>query len=57
VGVVSTIPEKCKRCGLCFKACPSEAIRWEKKQVAEIIPEKCTRCMSCYRACPFDAID
>ncbi len=49
--------EKCKRCGLCFKACPSEAIRWEKKQVAEIIPEKCTRCMSCYRACPFDAID
>ena len=49
--------EKCKRCGLCFKACPSQAIRWEKKEVAEILTEKCTRCMSCYRACPFDAID
>ncbi|MBM3318574.1 MAG: NADH-quinone oxidoreductase subunit NuoF [Candidatus Eisenbacteria bacterium] len=50
-------PELCKRCGLCFKACPSEAIRWEKKEVAEILLDKCTRCMSCYRACPFDAID
>ncbi|MFH1143034.1 MAG: NADH-quinone oxidoreductase subunit NuoF [Candidatus Eisenbacteria bacterium] len=50
-------PEKCKRCGLCFKACPAAAIRWEKKEVAEILSEKCTRCMSCYRACPFDAID
>jgi len=49
-------PEKCKRCGLCFKACPSDAIRWEKKQLAEIDLEKCTRCMSCFRACPFDAI-
>ena len=50
-------PEKCKKCGLCYKACPFDAIKWEKKQLAEIIPEKCTRCMSCYRACPFDAIE
>ncbi|MCK4302953.1 MAG: NADH-quinone oxidoreductase subunit NuoF, partial [Candidatus Eisenbacteria sp.] len=49
-------PKACKRCGLCFKACPSNAIKWEKKQVAEIDLEKCTRCMSCFRACPFNAI-
>jgi NADH-quinone oxidoreductase subunit F/NAD(P)H dehydrogenase (quinone)/NADP-reducing hydrogenase subunit HndC len=48
---------KCTRCGLCSKACPAGAIRWEKKQPATIDKEKCTRCLSCYGACNDDAID
>jgi len=50
-------PEKCRRCGLCVPACPTDAIKWEKKQLAEIILDKCTQCTSCYQACPFDAIE
>ncbi len=50
-------PELCKKCGLCVPACPVDAIKWEKKAVAEIIQDKCTRCTSCYRACKFDAIE
>ena len=50
-------PDKCKKCGLCYKACPSGAIVWEKKQVASIDKSKCTKCMSCYSACEFDSID
>jgi len=50
-------PEKCKRCGLCAKKCPVDAIKWEKKELAEINLDICTRCMTCYRACPFDAIE
>lgn len=49
--------DKCKKCGLCFKDCPSEAITWKKKEIATIDLDKCIKCMSCYSACKFDAID
>jgi len=51
------IPEKCKMCGLCKKACPMEAIAWEKKTAAVIDPDKCIRCRSCIQACKFWAIE
>ena len=47
----------CKKCGLCKKACPVDAIIWEKGQLAVIELDKCTRCTSCYDACPFMAIE
>ena len=50
-------PEKCKMCGLCKKACPMEAVTWEKKTPAAINIEKCIRCRSCIQACKFKAID
>ena len=50
-------PEKCKMCGLCKKACPMEAITWEKKTPAVINVEKCIRCRSCIQACKFTAIE
>jgi NADH-quinone oxidoreductase subunit F/NAD(P)H dehydrogenase (quinone)/NADP-reducing hydrogenase subunit HndC len=49
-------PDLCKRCGLCFKDCPADAIIWKKKEVAVIEKDKCVKCMSCYDRCPFDAI-
>ncbi|MBI5675037.1 MAG: NADH-quinone oxidoreductase subunit NuoF [Nitrospirae bacterium] len=48
--------ELCKMCGKCFKACPSAAIAWEKKQPAKIDKGKCIKCGACYEACPFNAI-
>ena len=48
--------EKCKKCGVCFKNCPTKAIEWEKKQVAKIILEKCTKCGICSEVCKFDSI-
>ncbi len=51
------VPENCKMCGLCKKACPSDAIAWEKKTTAVIDLEKCIRCRSCIQACKFWAIE
>ncbi len=48
--------EKCTKCGACFKACPSGAIEWEKKQVSYLNKEKCIKCNSCYSKCQFMAI-
>ncbi len=49
--------EKCRKCGQCYKACPVEAINWQKKQQAVIDREKCVQCGSCYDACPFGSIE
>ncbi len=50
-------PDKCTKCGACFRVCPAEAIVWKKKEVAQIIKEKCVKCMTCFSKCKFDAID
>jgi NADH:ubiquinone oxidoreductase subunit F (NADH-binding)/NAD-dependent dihydropyrimidine dehydrogenase PreA subunit len=49
-------PELCTMCGLCFKACPVDAIAWKKKEVAVIDKEKCIKCMTCFDKCKFGAI-
>jgi NADH:ubiquinone oxidoreductase subunit F (NADH-binding)/(2Fe-2S) ferredoxin/NAD-dependent dihydropyrimidine dehydrogenase PreA subunit len=49
-------PDLCKKCGKCFKSCPSDAITWKKKEVAVIDKEKCVKCMSCFDKCNFDSI-
>jgi NADH-quinone oxidoreductase subunit F/NAD(P)H dehydrogenase (quinone)/NADP-reducing hydrogenase subunit HndC len=50
-------PEVCTKCGMCFRACPVEAIAWKKKEVARIDKEKCIKCMTCFEKCKFDAIN
>lgn len=47
----------CKKCGLCYKACPTDAIIWKKKEVARIDKEKCVECLTCFSKCKFDAIN
>jgi NADH-quinone oxidoreductase subunit F len=51
------VEDKCVKCGACLKACPVDAIVWEKGQIAYLDKEKCTKCKSCYDACRFMAIE
>lgn len=48
--------EACSKCGKCYKACPVEAVIWEKKQTAKIDLEKCIKCRACIDACEYQAI-
>ncbi len=50
------VEEKCTKCGLCYKKCPSEAVIWKKKTVARIDRDRCSKCRTCILACKFDAI-
>jgi len=48
--------ELCPGCGLCVKACSSNAITGERKQPHVIDQAKCLQCGACYQACNLGAI-
>lgn len=50
------IPEKCKRCGICAKACPVQCISGDRKTPYVIDQDPCIKCGACMESCPFDAI-
>jgi two-component system, NtrC family, sensor kinase len=50
VGIVSTIPEKCRRCYACVRECPVKAIKVIAGQ-ATVIAEQCIACGNCVKVC------
>jgi len=48
--LISTIPEKCKRCYTCVRECPAKAIKVEEGQ-AVVIEERCIACGNCVKVC------
>ena len=52
----SIIADNCTACGLCKRACPTEAISGEKKTPHTIDQARCIKCGACMEACKFDAI-
>jgi NADH-quinone oxidoreductase subunit F len=53
------IPDKCQGCGICLRACPSEAIKGGKRMVHVIDQSKCIKCGTCLDVCPtkFSAVE
>jgi len=45
-------PKKCVGCQVCFKNCPTGAIKGELKHVHIIDETKCTKCGTCLQLCP-----
>ncbi|OGW81493.1 MAG: NADH dehydrogenase [Omnitrophica bacterium RIFCSPLOWO2_12_FULL_44_17] len=52
----SIIEEKCKRCGLCFRNCPVQAVSGNRDQGYLIFEEKCINCGRCFEVCKFEAV-
>jgi len=48
--------EACRACGLCRKACPSDAIEGKPGVKHVIVQDRCIKCGSCREVCPFDAV-
>lgn len=50
------IQNACRKCGLCQKNCPADAIIGDREKGYHIIQEKCIKCGQCMEACKFDSI-
>lgn len=50
------VNDKCTACGLCQKACPSQAIRLENK-LPQWTKAQCSLCLRCLHRCPSSAIE
>ncbi|HEY9593482.1 MAG TPA: [Fe-Fe] hydrogenase large subunit C-terminal domain-containing protein [Spirochaetia bacterium] len=50
MSIVSTIPEKCRRCYACVRECPAKAIKVINGQ-ATVIDEQCIACGNCVKVC------
>ncbi len=48
--------ENCKRCSLCAKNCPADAIPGSPKEGFLISQEECIKCGKCFEVCKFNAI-
>jgi len=48
--------KKCKKCGVCLKACPHGAITGDKKSPYIIDSSECEKCGICLENCRFEAI-
>src|SRR5512136_316593 len=50
MGIVSTIPQMCRRCYTCVRECPAKAIKVISGQ-ATVIAEQCIACGNCVKVC------
>ena len=50
-------PDKCKKCSLCSRQCPVDAISGQIGKTAFVIDQaKCIKCGTCISSCKFGAI-
>jgi NADH-quinone oxidoreductase subunit F len=51
-----TINDNCTGCVVCAKACPTNAITGERKQMHFVAQDLCIKCGKCFTVCRFDAV-
>ena len=51
------VSNRCKRCGICVKSCPVQAISWVEGDNPFVHKDMCIKCMCCHEMCPHKAID
>ncbi len=52
----SIIQNSCRKCGVCQKHCPADAILGDRENGYHIDQEKCIKCGQCLEVCKFDSV-
>lgn len=55
--LITVDQEKCIKCGICAKECPTLVLAMGEKGPEAVLPEACLRCGHCVAVCPTAAID
>ncbi|MBU0468476.1 MAG: 4Fe-4S binding protein [Candidatus Omnitrophica bacterium] len=55
--IYEIIQDKCKRCSLCQRNCPVEAIPGDRDKGYAIDQKKCIKCGKCFEVCKFEAVN
>ena len=50
------LTERCKKCAVCVKTCPTGAITGDREKGYSIDINKCSKCGACLESCKFNAI-
>jgi NADH:ubiquinone oxidoreductase subunit F (NADH-binding)/NAD-dependent dihydropyrimidine dehydrogenase PreA subunit len=50
------MPDVCKRCGLCARNCPVDAIKGDRNTPYVVDQVKCIKCGQCFEVCKFQAV-
>jgi NADH:ubiquinone oxidoreductase subunit F (NADH-binding)/(2Fe-2S) ferredoxin/NAD-dependent dihydropyrimidine dehydrogenase PreA subunit len=51
------VNDKCNGCFACNVACPTKAVKGERKEIQKIDQRLCIKCDTCRQVCNFEAID
>jgi len=57
MNLITVNEEKCIKCELCIKVCPSSVLKMGEKGPEEIVGSNCISCGHCVAVCPNEAID
>jgi len=55
--LITVNEEKCIKCELCIKECPTYVLKMGEKGPEEVANTTCIACGHCVAICPSDAID
>lgn len=55
--LISVNQEKCIKCGICVKECPTGVLNMGEKGPEAVYPDACLACGHCVAVCPIEAID
>jgi len=48
--------EFCNQCGDCIAACPTQALKRDRRDVVRLEKELCVGCLSCVGFCPYEVM-
>ena len=57
MNLITVNPEKCIKCGICIKECPTLVLKMGEKSPEAVAPVACLACGHCVAVCPSGAID
>jgi ferredoxin-type protein NapH len=51
---LNKVEEKCTKCGICKRVCPTQVTEVYDKKSGDVTTSKCIMCLRCVEMCPYE---